>query len=140
MTCRWTKYLAAIALWALALSVQALTAADIGAVTEAAERGSAASQVLLAIAYHNGDGGLGRDSRAAAKWFERAALQGSVYAQEALADLYEQGDGIGPNLALAADWHEKAARRGNLQAEYKLGRMYLDGRGVPRESRLAIHW
>ncbi|MCX7173653.1 MAG: tetratricopeptide repeat protein [Proteobacteria bacterium] len=107
---------------------------------QAAENGSASAQVLLAIAYLNGDAGLIKDGKLAALWFERAALQGSGYAEGRLADLYADGNGVAKNLKIAADWRERAARRGNVDAQFKLGQMYLEGMGVAQDRQRARNW
>ncbi|MDK9713411.1 MAG: sel1 repeat family protein [Sulfuritalea sp.] len=118
----------------------ALSSEDLALVASAAERGSAASQVLLAVACLNGDGGLARDPARAAYWFEQAAIQGNAYAETRLGDLYEQGLGIPPNAKLAFDWRIKAALRGEVPAQVKVGRMYQEGIGVDKNSDLAAHW
>lgn len=118
----------------------AASADDITLIAKAAERGSASSQILLAVAYLNGDGGLARDPAMAARWFEQAAIQGNGYAEEKLGDLYEQGLGVEKNLKLAFDWRVKAANRGNLQVQVKLGKMYQDGVGVGKDAGKALYW
>jgi len=112
----------------------------IAMLTRAAEHGADASQVLLAVAYLNGDAGLTRDPGRAAYWFEQAAIRGNAYAEERLGDLYEQGIGIAENRKLAFDWRVKAARRGSLEAQVKVGRMLQDGIGVGRDIDQAIYW
>jgi len=113
---------------------------EFAATRTAAERGNASAQVLVAIAYLNGDAGLARDSRLAAKWFEQAALKDNGYAEGRLADLYEAGDGVAQNLKVAADWRERAALRGNVEAQFKLGPMYLEGAGVAQGRTRASGW
>lgn len=99
-----------IAILLLSLSLVAITPAgmavtpdEITLILREAEGGSAAAEVLLAVAYLNGDGGLAKDPAAAAHWFEAAALQGNGYAEEKLGDLYAQGLGVERNPRLAAD-------------------------------------
>lgn len=121
--------------WSLALGADELTL-----IVPAAEFGADASQVLLAIAWLNGDGGLVRDPVRAAHWFEQAALQGNAYAEERLGDLYEQGLGVPLNLRLAFDWRLKAADRGDVEAQLKVGRMYQQGAGVAKDLDRAIDW
>lgn len=109
-------------------------------VTNAAERGSSSSQVLLAVMYANGDGGKEKSDKLAAYWYESAAEGGNVYAQQKLGDLYEMGKGVPVNLKVAAEWREKAANRGNVDAQLKLGKMYLDGLGVEQDYKKAKYW
>jgi len=105
-----------------------------------AERGSDGAQVLLAGMYLRGEGGVARDDRQAAEWFEKAALQGNAYAQMKLGDLYETGQGVAKNAAIAADWREKAANRGNIRSQELLGKMYLEGNGVAQDREKAEYW
>ena len=123
-----------------ALPVFAMNPEEFAATRKAAENGSASAQVLVAIAYLNGDAGLARDSKLAAGWFEQAALRGNGYAAGRLADLYETGNGVAKNPKAAADWRERAARRGNVEAQFKLGQMYLEGSGVKQDRKRAIDW
>jgi TPR repeat protein len=118
----------------------ALNPDEVALVAPAAERGSAASQVLLAVAYLHGDGGLAREPAKAAYWFEQAAIQGNVYAQDRLGDLYEQGLGVPANPKLAFDWRLKAANRGQVQAQVKVGKMYQEGVGVGKDIDQALYW
>jgi len=118
----------------------ALDPNDLKLITQAAERGSAASQVLLAAAYLNGDGELAKDPVRAARWFEQAAIQGNAYAEERLGDLYALGLGVPVNPKLAYDWRVKAANRGILQAQVKVGKMYQEGIGVGKDIGQAIYW
>ncbi len=125
---------------ALPLSSMAMTPEEAGLVAHAAQRGHVGAQVLLAGLYLRGDGGLAKDERLAAYWFEQAAEQGNTYAQQAIADCYEAGRGVPVDLRLAADWREKAANRGNVQAQIQLAKMYLEGRGVARDAARAAQW
>lgn len=118
----------------------ALGSDDVVLIAKAAERGSDASQVLLATAYLAGDGGLAKDPAKAAHWFEQAAIQGNGYAEEKLGDLYEQGNGVDKNLKLSFDWRLKAANRGILTAQVSLGKMYRDGQGVDKDINKAMFW
>ena len=127
-------------LMVVALDSQAMTTGEAKMVTDAAVRGSASSQVLLAVMYRHGDGGYAKNDQQAAYWFEQAAEQGNPYAQMALGDLYEQGVGVTKNLKVAADWREKAAKRGNVQSQLKLGQMYLAGSGVDKNLTKAEYW
>jgi uncharacterized protein len=119
----------------LALGPEGLTM-----ITQAAERGADASQVLLAVAYLNGNQGLARDPARAAYWFEQAAIQGNAYAEARLGDLYAQGLGVPANQTLAFDWRVKAAYRGEVEAQIEVGKMYQEGVGVGRDVDQAIRW
>jgi len=134
------RLLLSLALAAIAAAGMGMTPDEITVISRAAERGSPASQVLLALAYLNGDGGLAKDPAAATRWLEAAALQGNGYAEEKLGDLYAEGLGLARNARLAADWREKAAKRGSVSAQLKLGKMYLEGQGIPRDPVQARYW
>jgi uncharacterized protein len=123
-----------------AATAYAMSPEELAMTRNVAERGNAAAQMLLAIAYLDGDGGLARDEKLACHWFEQAALQGNGYAEARLGDLYEEGIGVERNPKLAADWRERAARRGNIDAQLKLGRMYLQGIGVTQDLARAREW
>ena len=123
-----------------ATGVTAATDQEVPMIKRLAERGSDGAQVLLANMYLQGKGGVARDDRLAAEWFEKAALQGNVYAQMKLGDLYETGQGVNKNAAIAADWREKAANRGNVKAQELLGEMYLNGNGVAKDQGKAEYW
>jgi len=121
-------------------AVTAVTPEEGPMIMRLAERGSAGAQVLLAGMYLRGEGGVARDERRAAEWLEKAALQGNVYAEMTLGDLYENGRGVPKNAAIAADWRTKAATRGNVRAQELLGKMYLDGNGVAKDRGKAEYW
>lgn len=133
--------LTAMLCFLLAMSpAHALSREDVPYVSRSAEYGNDRSQVLLAIAYLNGDGGLGKDPVQAAHWFELAALQGNTLAQERIADLYQDGLGVSANVRLAFDWRLKAAQGGEFDAQVKLAKMYLDGAGTARDGARARDW
>ncbi len=134
------RLLLSLSLASIASAGMATTPEQMTVIQREAERGRAASEVLLALAYLNGDGGLARDPAAAARWFEKAALQGNGFAEEQLGDLYAQGLGVPRNPRLAADWLEKAADRGVVTAQLKLGKMFLDGQGIARDPAKAHYW
>ncbi|BCB26873.1 hypothetical protein SKTS_17590 [Sulfurimicrobium lacus] len=118
----------------------AMTAEETTMISNAAERGNDGAQLLFAIEYLHGDGGVKKDEKLAAYWFERAGAQGNSTAQLMLSDLYEQGLGVPKDLKLCADWRIKAANRGNTTAQLKLGKMYLAGNGVEKDAEKAKYW
>ncbi|RPI46048.1 MAG: DUF599 family protein [Betaproteobacteria bacterium] len=137
----WSLILAGAVLLLILPASGASAASDEAAVTRAlAEQGNESAQLLLGLAYLRGGWGLARDPTRASRWLEKAALAGSSYAQDRLADLYEAGLGVPRSEALARDWREKAAHRGNLHAQLKLGEMYLSGKGAPAQAQLARQW
>jgi len=65
--------------------------------------------------------------------YQKAADQGSAYAQVNLGWFYEKGRGVPRDLGKAAKLYQKAAHQGFAKAQYDLGGLYEKGRGVPRD-------
>lgn len=70
-----------------------------------AEHGDPNSQSSLAYLFHEGKGAR-QDSKTAAKWYYRAALQGEPTAQSFLCRMHLDGDGVPRDLVLALMWCE----------------------------------
>ena len=78
-------------------------------------------------------------------WFRKAADQGNVGSQLALAEMYHEGQGVLRNYAEAVTWYRKAATKGrwgsgSSDAKYNLGLAYERGEGVPQDFVLAYMW
>jgi len=86
------------------------------------------------VAYFKGD------YATAAKEFKAAAEQGDAYAQNNLADMYAQGQGVTQDYKEAVKWYRLAAERGVAKAQYNLGAMYKDGQGVTQDYKEAVKW
>ncbi len=69
-----------------------------------------------------------------------SALRGDMKAQYEVGTMYEQGKGVGRDLAQAALWYEKAAWQGHVDAQYNLALMYTSGRGVDPNEERAMLW
>ena len=82
---------------------------------QAADRGDATAQYVVATHYLEGDT-IPVDFAKAAYWYGKASAAGSVPAQYRLASLYERGKGVPKNLGSALSWYEKAASLGNVKA------------------------
>jgi TPR repeat protein len=67
--------------------------------------------------------GFDPDPASAVPWFEKAADQGMVEAQVALADMLLAGRGTARDEQAARHWYEQAARQGNETAARRLERM-----------------
>jgi len=76
----------------------------------------------------------------AARWYERAAVQGQVEAQFNLGVLYEDGSGVATSHVRAAYWYRLAAYQGHAVAQNNLGILYANGRGVPQDGVTAYAW
>ncbi len=85
------------------------------ALREAAARGDAKAQFVVASRYLDGDG-VEQDVIKAAHWYQLAATQGLAPAQYRVATLYERGKGAPKDVATALVWYERAATGGNVKA------------------------
>jgi len=106
----------------------------------AAAGGFVTAQLLLAQQLETGGFGDRRDIVAANRWYEQAALAGSVDAQLAIGTAFYLGRGAPKDPALAAQWFREAAKGGDIGAMYLLASMYEQGDGLERDLRLARYW
>jgi hypothetical protein len=70
----------------------------------------------------------------------KAAEQGSVPAQCAVAMMYANGKGVQQNYAEAGKWWIKAAEGGDRAAARHVWNLYRNGEGVERNAEIANHW
>ncbi len=117
-----------------------MTPEEVALLRQSAEGGGSAAQLMLGLAYRRGDGGLPKDAALAARWLEKAAVQGNAYAENELGDLYLEGAGVPKNPRLAADWWEKAAARGSVRAQFKLGKALMEGKDIPADREKGRQW
>jgi len=103
-----------------------------------AAQGDSESQYRLARMYYHGEGE--RNDALAAQWYERAAEQGHVKAQNNIGMLYEQGRGVEQDASLAVAWYRRAADQGLATAQSNLARMYDRGLGVAQDGAEAAVW
>lgn len=85
------------------------------ALREAAGRGDAKAQFVVASRYLDGEG-VEQDVTKAAHWYQEAAIQGLAPAQYRVATLYERGKGVPKDVATALVWYERAAAGGNVKS------------------------
>jgi len=81
-----------------------------------------------------------KDYAVAYKEFLSAAEQGSARAQNYLAIMYDEGQGVAQDHKQAGYWLQKAAEQGLAQAQYNFGNMYRTGQGVAQDYKQAIVW
>lgn len=93
-----------------------------------ARKGHTRSQYLLAIHAHLGRN-MEADKNLAAFWYQKAADQGSPFAQHNLACMYLLGDGVPKDLKLGLELLKKAAKQNLPEALYVLGTIYEHGEG-----------
>jgi TPR repeat protein len=80
------------------------------------------------------------DMAGAARAFAHCAEMGDASCQLNLGWLYEEGKGVGKNLATAVRWYRAAAEQNHPRAEENLGNMYQFGRGVGKNCKTAVEW
>lgn len=107
-----------------------------------AESGDPNAQYDLGYMYDTGrdDTILAKDTRKAAEWYEKAALQGHAKAQAGLGQLHINGDGMPVDYVIGVDWLQKAAAQGNAEAQLELGWLYRDSKGIPDDPAKALQW
>lgn len=94
-------------------------AQEINWLTRLAKSGDSGAQLLLGLAYKNGQHGLKPDLNAGFFWLKTAARNGNAYAADIVANHY--ADNKPSQLQDAAFWWKNAARAGNANAEVRLG-------------------
>jgi uncharacterized protein len=104
-----------------------------------AEEGDLDAQYQLGEMYYSGTGVV-QDYKAAAKWYQKAALQGDAKAQFKLAEMYYSGTGVAQHYKAAAKWYLQAALQGDAKAQFKLAFIYSLGEGVVQDLKLAHMW
>lgn len=111
-----------------------------------AKAGDAQAQFELASTLIHADTEQEQDVEGGLRWLTRAAEQGLVPAQVALAALYAQGINVRRaerwevryrDAAAAVRWYREAAKRGDAQAQLVLARPTEEGGVDPAE---ALHW
>lgn len=81
-----------------------------------------------------------KDIGLAVVWWNKAAAQGHVGAQNQLAHLYFQGEGVPKDPVQANEWWQKAADQGDAEAQNNLGISYLVGLSLPKDASKAFEW
>jgi uncharacterized protein len=97
------------------------------------------AQHALGVLYLKGRG-VSRDAAEAARWFERAARNGSLAGEVEHAIMLFNGDGVPADERQAARRFRSAAAKGNAIAQNRLARLYAAGRGVPQNRVEAAAW
>ncbi|MGH6819475.1 MAG: hypothetical protein ACREDU_01265, partial [Methylocella sp.] len=82
---------------------------------EAAARGDATAQFIVASRYLDGQN-VAQDFTKAAYWYQEAASRGLAPAQYRIATLFERGKGVPQDVAAALLWYERAADAGNVKS------------------------
>ena len=95
-----------------------------------AENGDAKAQHCLGELYYYGDG-VEQSAIEAAKWYQKAAVQGLADAQCDMGFVYAHGYGVPRDDAMAIYWYEMAAMQDSGYAQSHLAHMFLRGIGTP---------
>lgn len=98
----------------------------------AAAQGNARAEYSLGDIYLNGYGNNIPNFHKALYWFKKAARQGNVKAEIAMA--------LNTTGTTSAYWYKKAARQGSPEGEYFFGADYYYGKGISHDSKKAIYW
>lgn len=77
---------------------------------------------------------------AAIAQFTPLAEAGSVEAQNRLAHIYRNGDGVPVDDEMALHWTRLAAKQNSARAQFFMHVHYLNGRGVQRDAEAAKRW
>jgi localization factor PodJL len=109
------------------------------ALRKAAVAGNAVAVYDLASRLAEGRGAP-RDTKLAAKLFERAAAEGVAPAQYRLGNMYEKGIGVNRDITLARQWYTRAAEKGNAKAMHNLAVMIAEGGGGKPDYASAVKW
>ncbi|HEX3674416.1 MAG TPA: hypothetical protein VHU87_09110 [Rhizomicrobium sp.] len=104
-----------------------------------ANSGSPAAELLLGLAYLDGQGTTVNEAEAA-RWLERAAIQGDAVAQYRLGTLYERGRGVPVDATKAIQLYAAAAKLGNRKAMHNLAVALAGGNGVKKDLAQAAQW
>ena len=113
--------------------------AEIAALRETAQGGSAESQYMLGELFEYGRGVQQNDSKAA-YWYELAATQDFASAQYRLAILYDNGWGSPVNKEKAYSLYKAAAENGVELAQHDLAISYYQGSGTDKSLLQAYKW
>ena len=76
----------------------------------------------------------------AADWIQRAANAGNGYAQAALGEMYELGEGVSQDFPMAAKWYERAAQQGLTVAQLQLSILHGTGQLGERDLVQSYKW
>ena len=101
-----------------------------------AEKGDAPAELLVGLKYLESGG----NDALAARWLGRASDQGDAVAQNALGALYQNGRGVGADLAKATHLYEAAAAQGNRHAMSNLAVLYAGASDKMKDFTEAARW
>lgn len=97
-------------------------------------------EVLLAVIYFDGKGGVPKDQVTALQYLRDAADRGQLRAINFLATLYENGELVSKDLNKALALYQAAAEQGFPDAQYNIGLMIYNGVFSTRDLTQARGW
>jgi TPR repeat protein len=83
---------------------------------------------------------VAKDQAQGISWLEKAARQGSIFADTTLGDAYSNGIGVSVDQARAIGYFRNAAEQNYAPAQLKLASALYLGRGVARDPVQAFKW
>lgn len=107
---------------------------------EGATLGDAPAQQAVAEMYYAGEAPGGKNVKLALAWHGAAAKVGNPASLYALAQAFEQGDGIPADGQRALGLYKIAAMAGSAPARNALGTYFYEGRGVEKDPVVARGW
>ncbi len=116
-----------------------LSAAQVKALEDVAEKGDAVEKYNLGRKFREGDT-VPLSLTNAAVWFRKAAEAGYAKAQYHLGIACQMGEGLAKDAAEAAKWYGKAAEQDHSKAQEKLGYMCWKGEGLAKNLVEAYKW
>ena len=84
--------------------------------------------------------GVQKDTKEAAKWYQKAAIQGHPDAQYSLGLMYRSGEGTNKDDVEGSKWIKAAAEQGHGYAQEMIGFIYYYGWGVQQDYKEAAKW
>ena len=76
----------------------------------------------------------------AVKWYQIAAEQGNIEAQQNMGHICRRGEGAEQNYEKAIEWYLKAAEQGDAVSQRLLGFMCMKGLGAEINTEKALEW
>lgn len=107
---------------------------------KSAAQGYTAAQAFLIGIYGGSDDPSIHNATKAVYFAREVANKGGDGGQWALAQMYENGEGVPKNYNRAAYWYLRAAVQGHSMAQHDVARMYSGGIGVPQDKVAAYFW
>lgn len=101
---------------------------------------NSADEYLLAGELYYLGKNVEKDYYKAKECFEKAAEEGSEYAESYLGLFCEKGYGGEKDIEKALYWYNKAALKGNAFSQYSLGYIYFTGEEVERNLEYSFKW